>query len=173
MEKENLISALIFCRTKHGADHLSIFLKQLGLKIAVIHSNFSQIQRERALKGFKERKFQILVATDIASRGLDIKDISHVVNFDVPHHPEDYVHRIGRTGRADATGDAITLVAPDEESFVARIERFIEKKILRIAVPDFPYLVPPRLTVKPKPISESFGRMRTRIPVSRSGRYRR
>src|SRR5688572_13496429 len=131
----SIASALIFCRTKHGADHLATTLSRAGKSIAVIHSDRSQSERNEAIEGFRVRKYQILVATDIASRGLDIKDISHVINFDVPHHPEDYVHRIGRTGRAQATGDAFTLVAPDEEPYLSRIEKFISKSIPRGVLP--------------------------------------
>lgn len=173
LELENISSALIFSRTKHGADHLANTLQRLGKSVTVIHSDRSQIQREQALKGFTERKFQLLVATDIAARGLDIKDISHVINFDVPQHPEDYVHRIGRTGRAQATGDAFTLVAPDEEPYLRRIERFINKTLPRGVIPDFPYLVQPHLMLRSKSLAEQFGRFRRRIPSSRGGRFGR
>lgn len=173
LAKEDFASALIFCRTKHGADHLANHLRRLGKKVAVIHSNFNQSQRERALQGFREKKYQMLVATDIASRGIDIKDITHVVNYDVPHHPEDYVHRIGRTGRMDAMGDAVTLMAPDEESYVKRIESFIGKPIPRAALEGFPYLVPPKLSGKTKQLTDLYGRIRTRIPVSSHARFRR
>jgi ATP-dependent RNA helicase RhlE len=120
-------------------------LEEWGKKVAVIHSNRSQSQRQSALQGFKERRFQILVATDIAARGIDVKDISHVINYDVPRHPEDYVHRIGRTGRAEAVGEAFTLVSPDEEQFVKRIENFIKKPIPRGVILDFPYHAQPKV----------------------------
>ncbi|MBV9080992.1 MAG: DEAD/DEAH box helicase [Elusimicrobia bacterium] len=168
----SIASALIFCRTKHGADHLVTTLKKWGKSVAVIHSDRSQSERYAALEGFRDRKFQILVATDIASRGIDIKDISHVINFDVPHHPEDYVHRIGRTGRAEANGDAFTLCAPDEEPYLKRIEKFINKTLPRGVIPNFPYLVPPKLsTAKSTTVPQGWGRMRRRIPTGSRGRF--
>ncbi|MCG3203368.1 MAG: ATP-dependent RNA helicase RhlE [Elusimicrobia bacterium] len=171
-ENASISSALIFCRTKHGADHLVMRLIKMGKSVGVIHSNKSQSERYAALEGFRAKKFQILVATDIASRGIDIKDISHVINFDVPQHPEDYVHRIGRTGRADASGDAFTLVAPDEEPYLKRIEKFINKTLPRGVIPNFPYLVQPQLISKPKSLAESFGKFRRRIPTGSSRRFR-
>jgi ATP-dependent RNA helicase RhlE len=170
LENGSISSALIFCRTKHGADHLVNVLRRMGKSIDVIHSNRSQTERYAAIEGFRLRKFQILVATDIASRGIDIKDISHVINFDVPQHPEDYVHRIGRTGRAEASGDAFTIVSPDEEPYVKRIERFINKTLPRGVIPNFPYLVPPQLMAVPKTLADSFGRMRRKIPTGSSAR---
>jgi ATP-dependent RNA helicase RhlE len=149
LELGNMTSALVFTRTKHGANKLLQILESWGKKAAVIHSNRSQSQRQAALQGFKDRRYQILVATDIAARGIDVKDISHVINYDVPRHAEDYVHRIGRTGRAEAVGEAFTLVSPDEEEFVQKIERFIKKSIPRSVIPDFPYLSPPRMTTAP------------------------
>lgn len=172
IDQANITSALIFCRTKHGADRVGKGLSKIGKSVTILHSNRSQTERNEALAGFSARKYQIMVATDIASRGIDIKEISHVINYDVPQHPEDYVHRIGRTGRAAATGDAFTIVAPDEEPYLKRIERFINKTLPRGVLPTFPYLVPPRLIIKPKPLSESFGRARRRIPTSRHGRFR-
>lgn len=171
-ENASITSALIFCRTKHGADHLVTRLKHMGKSVGVIHSNKSQSERNAAIEGFRQKKFQILVATDIASRGIDIKDISHVINFDVPMHPEDYVHRIGRTGRADASGDAFTLVSPDEEPYLKRIEKFISKSLPRGVIPNFPYLVQPQLISKPKPMAENFGKFRRRIPTGSSRRFR-
>jgi ATP-dependent RNA helicase RhlE len=145
LELGNMTSALIFTRTKHGANKLLRALQDLDKKVAVIHSNRSQTQRQQALQGFKDRRYQILVATDIAARGIDVKDISHVINYDVPRHPEDYVHRIGRTGRAQAVGEAFTLVAPEEEPFLKRIETFIKKTIPRGVIPDFPYQSQPKV----------------------------
>jgi ATP-dependent RNA helicase RhlE len=98
---------LVFSRTKHGADKISHRLERAGIRSVAIHSNRSQSQRQRALDGFKAGKFQVMVATDIAARGIDVEGISHVINFDVPSFAEDYIHRIGRTGRANATGDAM------------------------------------------------------------------
>lgn len=145
LELGNITSALIFTRTKHGANKLLQTLQDWGKRATVIHSNRSQQQRQRALQGFKDRQYQILVATDIAARGIDVKDISHVINYDVPRHAEDYVHRIGRTGRAQAMGEALTLVSPDEEPFLKRIEIFIKKTIARSVIPDFPYESKPKI----------------------------
>jgi ATP-dependent RNA helicase RhlE len=130
---------IVFTRTKHGADRLGRQLKALGHDVAVIHGNRSQGQRERALRDFQRGRAEVLVATDIASRGIDVDDVSHVVNFDVPHTPEDYVHRVGRTGRMHATGDAFTLMSPEERKDVAAIERFIGKTLTQVKVPGFDY----------------------------------
>lgn len=132
-------SVIIFCRTKDRADHVAAVLKQKRHAVAVLHSNRTQQERQRALEGFREGKFEVLVATDIASRGLDIADVTHVVNYDVPQHPEDYVHRIGRTGRAQATGDALTLMVAEDRQHMASIERFIGQKIPRIKLEGFDY----------------------------------
>jgi ATP-dependent RNA helicase RhlE len=109
------------------------------VRVARIHGNRSQSQRNEALAGFKSGKYRILVATDIAARGIDVEALSHVVNFDVPNVPEDYIHRVGRTARAELTGDAITFVAPDEESDLRGIERAIGKRLPRVTLPDFDY----------------------------------
>jgi ATP-dependent RNA helicase RhlE len=132
-------SAIVFTRTKHGADRLTRQLQRRGHSVAALHGNRSQSQRERALGDLRRGRVQILVATDIASRGLDVEDISHVINFDVPRTPEDYVHRIGRTGRVQALGDAFTLMSPEEQKDVAGIERFLGRAIPRVLVPDFDY----------------------------------
>ena len=132
-------SVIIFCRTKDRADRISSVLKQGQHAVAVLHSNRTQQERERALRGFRDGKFEVLVATDIASRGLDIADVSHVINYDVPQHPEDYVHRIGRTGRAQASGDALTLMVAEDRMHMAAIERFISQKIERVKVEGFDY----------------------------------
>ena len=95
---------IVFCRTKHGADRVAHLLKRNNHAVAVLHSNRTQREREQALQGFREGRYEVLVATDIAARGLDIADVSHVINYDVPQHPEDYIHRIGRTGRMEADG---------------------------------------------------------------------
>ncbi len=122
--EEKMESVLVFSRTKHGADKICRRLERQGIPAAAIHSNRSQGQRQRALEGFKRGEFRVLVATDIAARGIDVEGISHVVNFDIPRAAEDYIHRIGRTGRAGATGDAVTFVTPDERGFLREIERF-------------------------------------------------
>jgi ATP-dependent RNA helicase RhlE len=132
-------SVLIFCRTKHGADRVAGLLKRNNHAVAVLHSNRTQREREQALQGFRSGKFEVLVATDIAARGLDIADVSHVINYDVPQHPEDYIHRIGRTGRAEASGDAFTIMTAEEASHVFAIERFISQKIPRVKLENFDY----------------------------------
>jgi len=131
--------ALVFTRTKHRADRLTKNLVQHGIKAERIHGNRSQPQRTEALAGFKSGKYRVLVATDIAARGIDIEALGHVVNFDVPKMPEDYIHRVGRTARAEAVGDAFTFVAPDEEAGLRGIERELGKRLPRVMVPDFDY----------------------------------
>jgi len=138
---QGMNSVLIFTRTKHYADKLTQVLTRNGFKVSVMHGDRSQSQRIRAIEQFRKGRTPILVATDIAARGIDIEDISHVINFDVPNSPEDYVHRIGRTARAEATGDAFTLVDPEEESMIADIERVVNKQLPRLTLPNFDYLV--------------------------------
>jgi len=128
---------LVFTRTKHGANRLAKQLEQDGLTTAAIHGNKSQAARTKALAGFKAGEVRILVATDIAARGLDIDMLPHVVNFELPNVPEDYVHRIGRTGRAGAEGEAISLVCVDEDEFMRDIERLLKRKFVRDAIPGF------------------------------------
>ncbi len=132
-------SVIIFCRTKHRADQIGSLLKKNNHAVTVLHSNRTQREREEALHGFRQGRYEALVATDIASRGLDIADVSHVVNYDVPQHPEDYIHRIGRTGRAEHSGDAFTLMVAADAPHVYAIERFIGKKIVRLKLDDFDY----------------------------------
>src|SRR5690606_20823721 len=120
---------LVFSRTKHGANKLVKRLGKSGIDAAAIHGNKSQAQRTKALEEFKQDRIQVLVATDIAARGIDIQALSLVINFDLPNVEEDYVHRIGRTGRAGASGQAISLIAPDEKKLLKDIERFIQRKI--------------------------------------------
>ncbi|MGA3163272.1 MAG: DEAD/DEAH box helicase [Verrucomicrobiota bacterium] len=132
-------SVLIFCRTKHGADRVVGMLKRNNHAVAVLHSNRTQREREQALQGFRSGRFEVLVATDIAARGLDIADVSHVINYDVPQHPEDYIHRIGRTGRAEASGDAFTIMTAEDAGHVFAIERFISQKIPRVKLENFNY----------------------------------
>ena len=140
LERTNFDSALIFCRTKYGADRIAHQLKQGKHAVAVLHSNRTQRERIEALEGFKSGKYEVMVATDIASRGLDIAGVSHVINYDVPEHPEDYVHRIGRTGRAQNVGDAFTLMSGQELPALQAIERFIGQKIPRLKLENFPYI---------------------------------
>jgi ATP-dependent RNA helicase RhlE len=139
LKRVNYNSVLIFCRTKHGADRVVGLLKRNNHAVAVLHSNRTQKEREQALKGFRDGRFEVLVATDIAARGLDIADVSHVINYDVPQHPEDYIHRIGRTGRAEHTGDAFTIMTAEDGSHVFAIERFISQKIPRVKLENFNY----------------------------------
>lgn len=142
LRDEMMSSVLVFARTKHRADNLVRQLLHRGLNAAVIHGNRSQSQRIRALEGFRTGEYRVLVATDIAARGVDVKDVSHVVNFDVPHEPETYIHRVGRTARAQQRGDAYTLVSPEEEPDLARVEKLIGMRIDRARIPDFRYEAP-------------------------------
>ena len=135
----SIYDALVFTRTKHRADRLCKLLIRNGIAAERIHGNRSQAQRTKALAGFKAGKYQVLVATDIAARGIDVDALGHVVNFDVPSVPEDYIHRVGRTGRAELTGHAITLVAPEEESDIGQIERAVGSKIPRERLDGFSY----------------------------------
>jgi ATP-dependent RNA helicase RhlE len=139
LKKEELDSVLIFSRTKHGADRVVRHLAGKGISVTAMHADKSQNERTRALDDFKSGKIRVLVATDIAQRGLDVTGITHVINYDVPQQPEDYVHRIGRTGRAAATGDAFTFMAPDEIAMVRTIERVIGQQIPRISVPGYDF----------------------------------
>jgi len=134
-----LRQALVFTRTKHRANRLADHLVRHRIAAERIHGNRSQSQRTQALAGFKNGRFPVLVATDIASRGIDVEALSHVVNFDVPAAPDDYIHRVGRTGRAEMTGEAFTLVAPEEESDLRAIERAIGHALPRVTLPDFDY----------------------------------
>jgi len=139
---------LVFTRTKHGADRLCKRLDAKDISCVAIHGNKSQTQRTKALEKFKERKVKVMVATDIAARGLDIKELPHVVNFELPNVPEDYVHRIGRTGRAGLEGHAISLVGDEERLFLKRIERLIDKTMLVLPMPvlkNLPNLPEPKL----------------------------
>lgn len=140
LEHTKFDSAIIFTSTKVMADRVAHQLKDLKHSVAVLHSNRTQSEREDALAGFKSGKYEVMVATDIAARGLDIAGVSHVVNYDVPQHPEDYVHRIGRTGRALQVGDAVTIFTAEEIDHVRSIERFIGTSIKRVKLEGFNYL---------------------------------
>jgi ATP-dependent RNA helicase RhlE len=131
--------ALVFTRTKHRADRLAKHLDQHKINVARIHGNRSQAQRTDALQGFKNGRYRVLVATDIAARGIDVTALGHVINFDVPAVPDDYIHRVGRTARAEMTGSAFTLVAPEDEGDLRAIERAINKRLPRVTIPDFDY----------------------------------
>jgi ATP-dependent RNA helicase RhlE len=135
-------SALCFTRTKHRANRLAEFLVRHRVQADRIHGNRSQSQRTQALEGFKAGRIRVLVATDIAARGIDVSELSHVVNFDVPAVPEDYIHRVGRTARAEAVGDALTLVSPAEEGDFKAIERAVGARISRVTLPGFDYTLP-------------------------------
>ena len=140
LEETHYESVIVFTRTKQAADQIANRLKQLDHSVAVLHSDRSQNERIAALEGFKSGRFEVLVATDIAARGLDIAGVTHVINYDIPLHPEDYVHRIGRTGRAERVGDAFTLIIAEELKAMVDIERFIGQKIRRLKLKNFPYL---------------------------------
>jgi ATP-dependent RNA helicase RhlE len=139
LRRGDITQALVFTRTKHRANRLADHLVKAGVRAERIHGNRSQAQRTAALDGFKAGRFPVLVATDIAARGIDVDALGHVVNFDVPLVPEDYIHRVGRTGRAEATGDAFTFVSPEEEGNLRDIERAISRRLPRVTVPDFDY----------------------------------
>jgi ATP-dependent RNA helicase RhlE len=132
-------SVIVFCRTRRRADEAARLLKQNRHSVAVLHSDRTQKEREKALQGFRDGRYEVMVATDIAARGLDILDVSHVINLDVPQHPEDYVHRIGRTGRAAASGDAFTIMVAEDGPHVFDVERFINQKIPRVKLEGFDY----------------------------------
>ena len=139
LAKTDFDSVLVFSRTKHGADKIARRLKAANHSVAVLHANRSQNQRIEALAGFKSGKYEVMVATDIAARGIDVAGVSHVINYDVPEKPEDYVHRIGRTGRAQAVGDAFTLVTPENAGDIRDIQRFIGAKIPELRLEGFDY----------------------------------
>jgi ATP-dependent RNA helicase RhlE len=139
LRKPEMDSVLVFTRTKHGADRVVRDLHQAGVEATAMHADKTQAQRSKALEAFKSGEIRVLVATDIAQRGLDITGISHVINYDVPGQAEDYIHRIGRTGRAAASGDAFTFMAPDEIAMVRTIERVLGQPIDRISMPGFDF----------------------------------
>jgi ATP-dependent RNA helicase RhlE len=140
LEQTHYESVIIFTRTKQAADEISDRLKVLKHSVTVLHSDRNQRERIAALEGFKKGTYEVLVATDIAARGLDIAGVTHVMNYDIPLHPEDYVHRIGRTGRAEQAGDAFTLVTAEELKAMLDIERLIDQKVPRVKLKDFPYV---------------------------------
>ncbi len=167
LDRGEMNEALVFTRTKHRADRLQKFLVKQGIAAERIHGNRSQAQRTAALAGFKDGKFRVLVATDIAARGIDVEALGHVVNFDVPVVPEDYIHRVGRTARAEATGDAFTFVAPDEEGDLRAIERAIGRRLPRVTVPDFDYRARPEGQLE-VPIGERIAAIRARKAEERA-----
>jgi ATP-dependent RNA helicase RhlE len=177
MLREEKGSFLVFARTKHGADKLAKKLATGGFKIATIHGNRTQNQRNQALSGFQDGYYRVLVATDIAARGIHVEGIAHVVNYDLPQAPEDFIHRAGRTGRAGATGTASTFASRGERADIARIERIIATKLVRREVPAdvareqrtaggvnvIPFTPPP-----PQRHIRSFGPNKGRRPVRRA-----
>jgi superfamily II DNA/RNA helicase len=167
--QREVTSMLVFTDTKQEADIVTRKLGQAKIKVACIHGDFNQRERIAALEGFRSGRYQVLVATNIAARGLDIDGISHVINYDVPEHAEDYVHRIGRTARAEAEGDAITLVTPDDEAYIYRIEYLLGHKIERKTLPGFDYDVPTPSWAKPS--ADALMRQSTRS-LSTADRWR-
>lgn len=167
LERNILREALVFTRTKHRANRVADLLVRHRLNAARIHGNRSQTQRTEALEGFKRGKYRVLVATDIAARGIDVQALSHVVNFDVPVVPDDYIHRVGRTGRAELTGDAFTFVAPEEEGELKAIERAIGKRLPRVTLPDFDYLARSQAKLE-VPLAERIAAIRTRKTEERA-----
>jgi ATP-dependent RNA helicase RhlE len=160
LKQTEIESMLIFTQTKQNADAVAEQLGRAGIDVACIHGDYSQRERIAALEGFRSGKHRVLVATNIAARGLDVEGISHVLNYDVPEQAETYVHRIGRTARAEADGDAITLVTPDDEALIYRIEYLLGKKIERKTLSGFDYDVPTPSWAKQSP--EAFLRQATK-----------
>ena len=167
LKRGDVKNVLAFTRTKHRANRLAETLSKRGVPCERIHGNRTQAQRTAALAGFKAGRFRVLVATDIAARGIDVEALSHVVNFDVPNVPDDYIHRVGRTARAELTGDALTFVSPEEETDLRAIERAIGKRLTRVTVPGFDYRAAPaeRLEV---PIAERIAAIRARKTQDRA-----
>ena len=139
LRQQGMTSVLVFTRTKQYATRLADTLRDRGVRVSLLHGDRSQSQRLRALEQFKAGRAQVMVATDIAARGIDVEDVTHVINFDIPRTPEDYVHRIGRTARADATGDAFTLVDAADEPIVQDIEKALKMQLPRVTLPAFDY----------------------------------
>jgi ATP-dependent RNA helicase RhlE len=161
LKRGDMKESLVFTRTKHRADRLQKFLVKSGIKAERIHGNRSQPQRTEALAGFKSGKYRVLVATDIAARGIDIEALGHVVNFDVPAVPDDYIHRVGRTARAELTGDAFTFMAPAEEGDLRRIERAVGKGLPRVLLPDFNYKATPETRLE-VPLAERIAKIKAK-----------
>src|SRR5881275_1587783 len=167
LNRGEMSQALVFTRTKHRANRLAEQLVRGGIKAERIHGNRSQAQRTAALAGFKDGQYKVLVATDIAARGIDIEALGHVVNFDVPQAPDDYIHRVGRTARAGEVGDAFTFVAPDEQNDLRAIEKAIGKRLPQITLPDFDYNARPEARLE-IPIGERIAAIRGRKAEERS-----
>ena len=173
LSASQMYSVLVFSRTKRGADKISRRLKRAGVVSVAIHSGRTQGQRLQAMDGFKRGKFQVMVATDIAARGINIEGISHVINYDVPAYAEDYVHRIGRTGRATALGDAITFVSYDEQKYLRKIESFIGRELKSEKCEGFAYVKSDSLQPQPAGKSKSVRHTSTRRTPGRKPRAAR
>jgi ATP-dependent RNA helicase RhlE len=167
LKRGDMKEALVFTRTKHRANRLADFLAKNGIASERIHGNRSQNQRTEALAGFKSGKYRVLVATDIAARGIDVEALGHVVNFDVPPAPEDYIHRIGRTGRAEMTGEAFTFYSPEEEGDIRGIERAISKKLPRVTLAGFDYSAKPQQRFE-VPLAERIAEIRKKKAEDRA-----
>jgi ATP-dependent RNA helicase RhlE len=167
LNRGDMKEALVFTRTKHRANRLAEYLAKNGVKSERIHGNRSQSQRTEALAGFKSGKYRVLVATDIAARGIDVAELGHVVNFDVPPAPDDYIHRVGRTGRADATGDAFTFFSPQEDAEIRDIERAIKRKLPRVMVEGFDYSARPQQRFE-VPLAERIAEIRKKKAEDRA-----
>jgi ATP-dependent RNA helicase RhlE len=163
IKKENWKQVLVFTRTKHGANRLAEHLEKEGITSAAIHGNKSQGARTKALAGFKNGELRVLVATDVASRGIDIDQLPHVVNYELPNVAESYVHRIGRTGRAGKKGIAVSLVCVDEKDFLRDIERLLKQEIPKVVIPGYE----PDPTIKAEPIIMGRSNQRSRPPFRR------
>lgn len=167
LKRGDMKEALVFMRTKHRANRLAEYLAKNGILSERIHGNRSQKQRTEALAGFKSGKYRVLVATDIAARGIDVEALGHVVNFDVPPAPEDYIHRVGRTGRAEMTGEAFTFFAPDEEADIKGIERAISRKLPRVTLEGFDYSARPQQRFE-VPLAERIAEIRKKKAEDRA-----
>jgi ATP-dependent RNA helicase RhlE len=172
LRETEMPSVLVFTRTKHSARKLTRIISGDGFKVDELHSNRTQAQRNRAMDGFRRGHYQVLVATNIAARGLDVDHITHVISYDVPHVPEDYIHRIGRTARAQAEGDAFVLVAPGEEKSLTEIERQIGQRLPRVTLPDFDYRQPAPHLSRPGASAGPSRSGRHGHPQAKSGRKR-
>ena len=157
--REDMMSVLVFVRTKRRADRVARQVGHAGFDVARIHGDRSQRQRDAALDGFRSGRHQVLVATDVAARGLDVEGITHVINYDVPRVATDYVHRVGRTARAEAEGEAITFVTPEDEGDLRGIEKALGRSIPRVTLPDFDYRAPQ----PPKPHGSTGGRRPSQV----------
>jgi len=167
LKRGDMKEALVFTRTKHRANRLAEYLAKNGIKSERIHGNRSQKQRTEALAGFKSGKYRVLVATDIAARGIDVEALGHVVNFDVPPAPDDYIHRVGRTGRAEMTGDAFTFFSREEEGDIKGIERAISRKLPRVTVEGFDYSARPQQRFE-VPLAERIAEIRKKKAEDRA-----